>query len=189
MGFKDLTDEEIILRIKGLKKSENDYNSVVRSYYEELYNRYYLQCYNISRYYGLNKQDSEDVVQESFLKFMMRIKTFEKGKSFKPWFFRILINTIKDKYKYLKRNKFIDIDQFHEMDLPDEKSEIDNFNIKETLQIIINKLPEKLKKVVLLKNYSDMTLQEIASLNNISVRQLHNRLSKAYEMILKELRK
>ncbi len=120
---------------------------------------------------------------------MMRVKTFEKGRLFKPWFFRILINTIKDRYKYLKKNRFVNIDKFEEVDIPDGKNEIDNFTIKNSLEVIINKLPEKLKKVVLLKNFSDMSLEDIAIESNISMRQLHNRLSKAYQIILKELKK
>ncbi|MEJ5284133.1 MAG: RNA polymerase sigma factor [Brevinematia bacterium] len=189
MSVNSLSDEEIIERIGELKKDENSYSQVIKTYYEELYNRYYLQCYNISRYYGLNKQDAEDVVQESFLKFMMRCKTFEKGRQFKPWFLRILINTIKDRYKYLKKNKFINIEKYEEVDIPEEKSDIENFTIKDSLEVIINKLPEKLKKVVLLKNFSDMSLEDIAKESNISIRQLHNRLSKAYQIILKELKK
>ncbi|MCX7821439.1 MAG: RNA polymerase sigma factor [Brevinematales bacterium] len=189
MSVNSMSDEEILYRICELKKDESSYAQVIKTYYEELYNRYYLQCYNISRYYGLSKQDAEDVVQESFLKFMMRDRTFERGKLFKPWFFRILINTIKDRYKYLKKNRFINIEKFEEIDIPEAKNDIENFTVKESLEVIINKLPEKLKKVVLLKNFSDMSLEDIAKESNISIRQLHNRLSKAYQIILKELKK
>jgi len=189
MSVAKMSDEEILEKIIELKKNESSYSEVIRRYYEEIYNRYYLQCYNISRYYGLSRQDAEDVVQETFLRFIARGHTFNQNKIFKPWFFRILINTIKDRYRYLKKNKFVDIDYFQQVKNISEEKKIEEFQLRETILGIINKLPEKLKSVVLLKNYSEMNLKEVAKTSNISVRQLHNRLAKAYEIILKELKK
>jgi len=186
MSISDLSEEEIVIKIKELKKDENLYSSVIKSYFEELYNRYYFQCYNIARYYGLARQDAEDAVQEAFLRFMMRVSTFDKNKSFKPWFFRILMNTIKDKYKYLKRIRYADIEVFE--NIHTEENKYEEFQIKEVLKKLVNNLPEKLKTVVLLRNYTEMSLEDIAKASGISVRQLHNRLSKAYSIILKDLK-
>ncbi len=189
MALGEMSDEEIIKKIKELKKDEVSYSNVIKRYFEELYNRYYFQSYNISRYYGLSRQDAEDTVQETFLKIIIRTQTFDKTKAFRPWFFKILINTIKDRFKYLKKNKFVNLDYFEQTrDLLEEKK-VEEFLIKDTLISVVNKLPERLKTVVLLKNYTGLNLESIAKIVNISVRQLHNRLSKAYRVILKELKK
>ncbi|MGC8764736.1 MAG: RNA polymerase sigma factor [Brevinematia bacterium] len=189
MPLNEMSDEEILSKIRELKKNEALYSNVIKRYYEEIYNRYYLQCYNISRYYGLSRQDAEDVVQETFLKFILRGQTFDRAKNFKPWFFKILLNTIKDRFKYLKRNKVVNLDYFPDVRDTTQERKMEELQIRDTLLSIIYKLPEKLKNAVLLRNYTDLSLETIANISDITVRQLHNRLSKAYSIILKNLKK
>jgi RNA polymerase sigma-70 factor (ECF subfamily) len=39
-----------------------------------------------------NREDAEDLVQDAFMAVLQKIDTFERGRGFSPWFFRILVN-------------------------------------------------------------------------------------------------
>lgn len=187
MSFKDLSEAEIIKKIKEMKKKEDLYGDVIRQYFQEIYHRYYFQCYNISRYYGLNRQDAEDAVQEAFIKLLKSIETYDENRPFKPWFFRVVLNAVKDRYRELKKHRYTEIENI--TDYADGKQEnfFEEFHTRNYFHGIIIRLPKKLKSVVVLRNYTDMSLDAISASLNISVRQLHNRLTQAYELIKIEM--
>lgn len=187
MAFKDLTESEIIVKIKELSKKDSLYNDVLKQYYQELYQRYFYQCYNISRYYGLSKQDAEDAVQESFIKLLRSIRTFDENRPFKPWFFKVVLNSVKDKYKELKKHRYTDLEKITEVAGHEQEKFMDEFQMRDLLHSIIIRLPEKLKTAVVMRNYTDMSLEAISNFLGITVRQLHNRLAKAYESISSKL--
>ncbi len=187
MSFKEMTESEIIKKIIELMKKNGLYSDVVKQYFQEIYLRYYFQCYNISRYYGLNKQDSEDAVQESFIKLLKSIKGFDNSRPFKPWFFKVVLNSVKDKYNDNKKHSYTNIDYIEDFASNEQENIFEEFHMRDVFHSIIIKLPEKLKSVVVLRNYTDMNLEAISSVVGLSVRQLHNRLSKAYSMIKNDL--
>lgn len=187
MSFKDLSESEIILKIKELSKKDELYDEVIRQYYQEIYHRYYHQCYNISRYYGLNRQDSEDAVQDAFIKLLKSIDTFDENRPFKPWFFKVVINAVKDRYRELKKHRYTEIENIKDFSDKEQEKIFEEFHTRGYFYSIIIKLPKKLKSVVILRNYTDMSLDAISASLNISVRQLHNRLTQAYDLIKKQM--
>lgn len=187
MAFSDMSENEIVLKIKEMNGLNGSYPDVVKQYFQEIYRRYYHQCYNISRYYGLNRQDAEDVVQESFIKFLKRVQTFDETKPFKPWIFKVVLNTTMDKFKENKKHRHIDMEVLTETPSIEQEKFVEEFPVRDSFNSIIIKLPEKLKKVVLLRNYTDMDLEAISKIIQLSVRQVHNLLNQAYETIKKEL--
>src|ERR1700749_2398583 len=49
--------------------------------------------YNVAYWLSRNPADAEDLVQETYLKALRGFATFEAGRNFKAWIFRILRNT------------------------------------------------------------------------------------------------
>jgi RNA polymerase sigma-70 factor (ECF subfamily) len=179
MGIKDLSDTELISKMKGLDSDDAIYSDVFCQYANELYVRYFSQGYNIARYYGLRNDDANDAVQNAFIKVLHSINGFNLRKEFKPWFFKIVLNCVRDRYRELSRHNHIEIDKIEKI----SNDSFDKFHIKDTLNGIISKLPVKLREVVVLRVYADLSFNEISEALNVSVRQLHNRLNKAYELI------
>lgn len=184
-----MSEAEIMLKIQELMGRDGQYSEVVKQYFQEIYKRYFSQCYNISRYYGLTRQDAEDAVQESFIKLLKSssVRTFDTNRPFKPWFFKVVLNSVKDKYKEIVRHKYTDIE--YAKDIPSNAQEniFDEFQMRDVFRSIIIRLPEKLKAAVILRNYTDMGLDAVAAALNLSVRQIHNRLSRAYQLIKKSM--
>lgn len=187
MPIRELDESEIINKIKELIKNNDLHSEVVKQYFQEIYQRYYFQSYNISRYYGLQKQDAEDAVQESFIKLFRSIKSYDPNRPFKPWFFKIVMNAVRDKYRDIYKHKYTEIEYVKTKKSTDQEFIFDEFHMREVLQGIIIRLPKKLKSVVILRNYTDMNLESISNSVGLSVRQLQNRLSQAYMIMRKEL--
>ena len=76
MALKDLTEVEIMQKVKGLYQEKDLYADVIKQYFQEIFHRYYYQCYNLSRYYGLTRQDAEDAVQEAVRRVLARNRPF-----------------------------------------------------------------------------------------------------------------
>ncbi len=185
MSLKTISDEEIVARLCDLSTAEETYSPVEQQYMEELYSRYYKQAYNLSRYYGLKHNDAEDAVQEVFVKLFTSTKTFHGGKKFKPWFFKMVLNKTRDKFRYLNRLAYRDIETM--TDLADDKKNIfENFQIREGLNRIINRIPEKFRNILVLDAFGRLDYKEIAKMEGISSREVYYRLDRAYDLLKKE---
>lgn len=187
MPISEMNDEEIIVKLQGLNGDDPNFSGVEKQYAEEIYNRYYKQAYYLSRYYGLSHNDAEDAAQESFIKLFRNVRSFNPQKGFKPWFLKMVLNKVKDRYGALKRVRYKDIDETPETaevhdNRPHDKI-IEKFHVQEYLWSIIDGLPVKLKKVVILRIYGELKFEEIAESVGVSVRQVRNRLEYAYGMI------
>ncbi len=183
MPINDLCDEEIIERLKTIQSSNGISSTAEQQYMEVLYNRHYSNAYNLSRFYGLKHSDAEDTVQDVFIKLFRTVNGFRSGFKFGPWFYKIILNKVRDKYNYLKKVKYKEIDFIS--DKIDEGGEIifEKFQIRECLNGIINKIPVKFKKILLLHVYGGLDIEEIAEIAGISQRQVYNRLNMAFKML------
>src|SRR5690242_12608464 len=54
-----------------------------------------------------NEQDAEDVVQESFLRALRQIHTFDGRASFRTWFYRIVANCALDTVRKSSRRQLV----------------------------------------------------------------------------------
>jgi len=188
MSVKNYTDEEIIEKLSALSESGIRHREAEAVYFNELFNRYYSQAYSFIRYYGLSHEDTRDVIQECFIRIYNLGKTYKKGKPFKPWFFKVILNLVRDKYGELKRKKYHDIDNYiDDPAISKEENIIEKLQNNDYIRSILNRLPTRLKEVLTLKFYSEMSMTEIAETLGIQQRQAYNILEQAYKEFKKVL--
>jgi RNA polymerase sigma-70 factor (ECF subfamily) len=60
--------------------------------FDSLVSRYMRRAFAVSYRLLGNREDAEDLVQETFLTVLRKIDSFERGRAFSPWFFRVLVN-------------------------------------------------------------------------------------------------
>ena len=132
-----------------------------------------------------NKQDAEDILQDSFITAFEKINTIEKGESFVGWFNRIVANKSKD---FLKKKKpmLFDEEEKQVFDLvPDEDREYspqENFNDNETRQMVldaVNELSDEKRICILLHYYSEMSVADIAKSVGANENTIKSRLFQA----------
>ncbi|MGA2141732.1 MAG: sigma-70 family RNA polymerase sigma factor [Brevinematales bacterium] len=183
MSYSELNENEIIGRMKDLMQSAGLHDDVVRQYFQEIYERFYSQCYNIARYYGLKRSDAEDAVQESFIKFFTNFNSFHIDRPFKPWIFKIVLNCVRDRYRDLIKHAYSDIESAGQIKNDNQEILLDEFHMRDVFHSIIIRLPEKLRTAVIIRNYGGLDMQATADMLRISLRQAHNRLEAAYALI------
>lgn len=147
----------------------------------EKYNIYKDLIYNISYPYFNNKMDTEDVVQDVFLKYLDTDIIFNTPDDEKYYLIRMTINICKNKITSSWKKKIIINDEVID-NTSNEKKE-DN---KLYYEIIIN-LPPKYKEVIILHYYEDLKVEEIARILKVSTSCVKKRLERAKEKIKKEL--
>lgn len=183
MSIHELSDAEIIGKLQDLKNSVSQNQSVFNQYYEVLFERYSKQVYSLCRYYGLRHNDAHDVLQDSFIKLYHNIGLVDCERPFKPYFFKIVMNLLRDKYRAIKKNQHQNLDDLQDENFMAENDLHDNLQDKHILCSIINSLPDYLREVMVMKVYGDLELSEISRTLGISQRTAYNYYYEALEKV------
>ncbi|WP_157949934.1 RNA polymerase sigma factor SigZ [Vallitalea okinawensis] len=132
-----------------------------------------------------NKYDSEDILQEVFIKIQSNIDQVDDQSKLKSWIYKITKNTMIDYYRK-KKDISVDIQQFEE-ELDNEKCS-DNMNkeISRCVGKMISELPQKYQQVVELYDIKGMKHKEIAEELGISVSCSKMRVHRS-KVMLKEI--
>lgn len=145
-----------------------------------------------------NKQECEDVVQETFIRIYLNLHRFDEKKSFTTWMFEICKNVCYDILRREKVRKKLSLDAVNPeltdhnsfLDiLPDrEKLPIDQVIDKETsdqVHTIINHLPDQYKELVYQRYILEMSLEEMSEQDSIPINTVKTRLFRARQFIKK----
>ena len=122
-----------------------------------------------------NVNDSDDIVQDVFMKYLNSNEKFKTLDNEKFWLIRVTINTCKS---YLKKSwkQRVELDE-SKIDIVSKKEE------NSYLFDIVYSLPHKYKEIIVLKYYEDFSINEIAKILNISISAVKKRLERARNMI------
>jgi RNA polymerase sigma-70 factor (ECF subfamily) len=174
--MKLLTRQKIIENtiIHRCKKGEN-------SAFEEIYNKYKKAMFNISYRLLNNLDDSNDVLQESFIKAFQNISKFENEVAFGSWLKRVVINHSIDILKKQKNNS-ISVDELDIIDEIDEPKDI-KYDI-EIVKKCIQELPDGYRIVLTLYLFEEYSHKEIASTLKISEGTSKSQYNRAKKKII-----
>ncbi len=127
--------------------------------------------------YTRDEQAALDVIQNAIYKALTKYNALNDSQFLKTWFYRILVN---ESLTYLRTNKQLLI-------LSEEIEKIphsDSYNLDElNLYQEVNKLPDKLKTIIILRFYEEMTLEEISIITNTNLSTVKSRLYKALKLL------
>lgn len=141
-----------------------------------------------------SREDSEEVVQETFAKIYAHGSKFkpQEGATFKSWAYKILINTALTRYQKLKkhRGRIANLDpEFYEM-LPDKISnDFEKMEVYDYIISVLVKVPEKLSKALTMHFIDGKSHKEIADEEGVSVGAIKTRVHRAKKIFKDELDK
>ena len=142
-----------------------------------LIDKYKNRIYSFIYSKVLDKNATEDIFQDTFIKVINTLKKGnyrEEGK-FLPWTMRIAHNLVIDFFR--KNNKIKVFDNTDEFDifsiLKDESLNVENQFVKEQVyedvKRIIEELPKDQKEVLIMRMYREMSFKEIAEITGVSI--------------------
>jgi len=147
--------------------------------------------YNVILSYVQNKEDAEEVTQDTLLAALSALKSFRSEAALRTWVYSIAINKSKDFLKYKTRKKrFAKIISLSKKeDEPSAPIEPVNFvhpgvelESKEQMEVLftgINQLPEKQKTALILAKLEQMSQKEIAEIMDVTPKAVESLLSRA----------
>ncbi|MDR2138525.1 MAG: sigma-70 family RNA polymerase sigma factor [Tannerella sp.] len=167
-NLKTMTDEELVVL----------YAEGNNSAFDILLNRHKGSIHSYIYYIVRDRDLTEDIFQETFVKVIMTIKQrryTENGK-FKAWIMRIAHNLIIDNFRQERNensisNDEVNVDLFNDSRLCEKtiEDELVQQQVFDDIKKMIRHLPENQREVLEMRYYQDMSFKEIANLTGVSI--------------------
>jgi len=153
---------------------------------EEIYLQFSPILFSICLRYADNYEDAQDVFQEGFVLIFNKIDQFRFEGSFEGWMKRIMVNLSLEKIKKNNRVSFEDYENQYIQE--DEEEPQQDYDYQEILENVQN-LPPQYKQVFNLYVFEEYSHQEIADLLCISIGTSKSNLSRARNILKRNLLK
>ncbi|MGD1947142.1 MAG: RNA polymerase sigma factor [Croceivirga sp.] len=154
----------------------------------ELYGLYVDAMFNVGLRFLGNKEDAEDIVQDSFIDAFKKLHTFKYESSFGAWLKRIVINKSINHLK-VKKIPLVAMED-HEFRLAeDTPTEAEAMDLKK-VQIGIAQLPEGYRQIInlyLIEGYDHVEIGEILDISINTSKSQYHRAKKKLIQIINEL--
>lgn len=149
---------------------------------QEQYDKIYKYCY----FKVKNKQLAEDITQETFLKFFSQRSYISRGKPL-AYLYTIAKNVCVDAYRKVETQQLSNGDDI--TGIEDTENDIENLETSITVKEALNKLPNDVQEVLLLRYANDLSMSEISAVTGLSRfalrRKINNGLNEL-KLILRE---
>jgi RNA polymerase sigma-70 factor (ECF subfamily) len=136
-----------------------------------------------------------DIAQEAFVKAFLNIKKFKEESKFSTWLSKIVINLCMDKIRE-KANKEENLEEGVWLTIPQSsyyspEETVERLEIQERIKKAVMSLPEDLRIVFVLREFEDLSYQEISEMLDIPIGTVESRLYRArmkLRSLLKDLK-
>jgi len=159
-----------------------------RSAAAELVDHYYDRIYLFMRAVGHDRQLSEDLTQETFLRAWYHIGQLRDGKALNGWLYRIAGNVSRLYWRKHRKEDLISID---DIDLPaagvSEPQKAEEHEQFVRVRKAVTRLPWKLKQAVALHYIEDLTISEAAEAAGVRQGTFKSRLNRALNALRKNV--
>lgn len=177
-----------------MKKSSDDHISLSQqnlsdpAFFEAVFRQFYTPlCKTVYRI-SLDKQATEDIVQDLFVKLWNTKDSVSINTSLKSYLYRAAINAT---FNYLEKNKkLIALEAGLEHFEPASNTVDEQLAFKELQDLTekaLNALPPACRTVFVLSREEELSYKEIAEMLNISVKTVENQMIKALRIIREKL--
>lgn len=142
--------------------------------FERVFEQYYNDIFKMAMIYSKNKEDAEDIVQNTFMKLYKAEIDFESDEHIKNWLLKVCVNAAKDIVKSKKR-----LETF----LKEIKPTIHKSTKEQGLLEQIYELSTKNRVVFILYYYYGYSVKEISALLKIKEGTIRNRMKRSREIL------
>ncbi|SNS26533.1 RNA polymerase sigma-70 factor, ECF subfamily [Belliella buryatensis] len=177
-----LSDLAILNMIKDPSTRERGYRALMETYQKRVY--------GIIRKMVIVHEDADDITQNTFIKAIKNLDSFQNNASLFTWLYRIATNESLNFLEKKKRRYFFPVEDHEEVmkSYIDDSPLIDGDEIQRRLQKSLLSLPEKQRLVFNLKYFDDLSYDEISKITDTSVGALKASYHHAVKKIENELK-
>jgi len=180
------SDEQLMFLFQG--GDENAYIELVNRYKDKLINF-------IFNYLG-DLESSEDVVQETMIKLYQKKHYYKEIAKFSTWLYTIAKNLANTELRKRKQRKTTLLSQFSKDDKtyelptndPEPGQEIQTEIVNKIIRDAVNKLSEKFKIVIVLRDIQGLSYEDISEIINVPIGTVKSRINRARLQLQVELK-
>ncbi|MFN7258773.1 MAG: sigma-70 family RNA polymerase sigma factor [Cyclobacteriaceae bacterium] len=153
--------------------------------------------YNFGYRLTLDRDDANDLVQDTYLKAYRFVESFQKGTNAKAWLFRILknsfINDYRKKSKEPNKVDYQEVETYYNSEdvdrqiTPDLRVESLNNMIGDEISNALNSLDVDFKTVIILCDLEGFKYEEMAKILDIPIGTVRSRLHRARNLLKEKL--
>jgi RNA polymerase sigma-70 factor, ECF subfamily len=183
-------------RMENLKLIQNAQQGDHEAFYM-LFEKNKKMVFGLAFKYTKNKQDAEDILQETFIKALNNLNKFQTKKysSFSSWVYRIGINCSIDFLRDKKRIRE-NLSDWRLMDSTnsdasqtDPEKKASREDLKKKIELILNDMPPRQKMAFVLKHFQQLKIREIAEYMDCSEGSVKKQLFRAVTDLKSSLKK
>lgn len=163
--------------------------------YEEIIRRYNSTLYKIGRSYKFNHQDTQDLMQDTYINAYYNLSNFKNLSSFKTWICKIMLHNCYHKTQKASFKNEV-VKEIIEEQVPmfnqnknSKNNTIENNELGLIIESALEKIPFDYRMVFSLREVIGFNVNETSSLLNISESNVKARLSRSKALLRKEIEK
>lgn len=152
--------------------------------------------YKIGRSYNYNHEDTQDLMQDTFVDAFTSLSKFQAKASFKTWIIKIMLNNCyRKQLKFSSKNEVVhemndkSVPLFSNDQQTDTNKLITNRELGRVIESALKQVPEDYRIVFSLREINGLNVMETADALNISEANVKVRLNRAKKMLRTEIEK
>ena len=184
-----MTDTDLMMRVKSGDKRA--FKSIVETYQRRVVNVAY-------RFLG-NREDAEEVAQETFLRLYLSAKSYQPKAELFTYLYTIATRLALNRLRKRKRLRWFSLDQLQEdtadgpgREFPSDPADQPDLSSEQTereamVRRALDTLPAAQKTAVVLSRYEGLSYKQIAEVMETSVSAVESKLHRAKQTLKKKL--
>lgn len=164
--------------------------------FNTLMSRYERRLYRLIWKVVRNDEDTQDILQETFIRLHRSVDRLREDVSLQPWLFRTASNLAIDHLRKVKPGRTVSLDDWGQEtgqepiigDTPDDPyRRALRKQLEERLVAALNRLPKRQRRAMSLRSLRDLSMREIAGVLKCKERTVGTTLFAARKKLMKEL--
>lgn len=157
--------------------------------FRSLVERYTPYAFALAFRFVADDNDAEDIVQDSFIRVWNNLAMFDERKKFSTWFYRIVVNLCYDRLRRDRRwrSLFQATRSDEAVDGIDETADVhaktENADLAFHIHHFAECLPLKQRTVFILRDFQNLTIEEVADIMHISTASVKTNLCYARQSL------
>jgi RNA polymerase sigma-70 factor (ECF subfamily) len=161
--------------------------------WEALVRRYQGRVYSVAYHYMREPEEARDAAQEVFIRVYQRLETFQGGETFLPWLLSLARNCCIDRLRKRKVRtpaSSVPLDDAPQIaaEQPTAEDEASSRSAEKLLYRALDRLSDKNREIILLKEIQGLKLEEIAQMLSLPIGTVKSRSNRARIELARKVR-